>query len=83
VFSQGSASEATLVCLLAAKDRTVKRIKALNPNMDDGDIKAKLVAYTSGDISETTGLRASRVRPRCSKRVGVITRSELCSVFGS
>jgi len=47
-FMQGSASEATFVCLLAAKDRTTKRIKALHPNMTDGEIKAKLVAYTSG-----------------------------------
>lgn len=51
---QGSASEATFVCLLAAKDRTTKRIKALEPNMTDGEIKAKLVAYTSGKFSVET-----------------------------
>lgn len=48
VFLQGSASEATLVCLLASKERMVKRVKEVNPNMDDNEIKAKLVAYTSG-----------------------------------
>ncbi|VVC42124.1 Pyridoxal phosphate-dependent decarboxylase,Aromatic-L-amino-acid [Cinara cedri] len=59
---QGSASEATLVCLLAAKDRTVKRIKMLNPNMDEGMIKSKLVAYTSNQSNssvEKAGLLGS------------------------
>nr|CAD7269825.1 unnamed protein product [Timema shepardi] len=45
---QGSASEATLVGLLAAKERTVRRLRASNPDWDEGAIKARLVAYTSG-----------------------------------
>lgn len=45
---QGSASEATLVCLLAAKERTTKYLKALHPDWNDATIKSKLVAYTSG-----------------------------------
>lgn len=49
---QGSASEATFMCLLAAKDRTTKRIKSMYPDMDEGEIKAKLVAYTSGNLTE-------------------------------
>lgn len=48
LFSQGSASESTFVCLLAAKERTVKRLKTLNPEMDERVIKSKLVGYTSG-----------------------------------
>ncbi|XP_020277800.1 aromatic-L-amino-acid decarboxylase-like [Pseudomyrmex gracilis] len=44
---QGSASECTLVCILAAKDYTMRRIKTLNPEMDENTIKSKLVAYTS------------------------------------
>ncbi|XP_060863362.1 aromatic-L-amino-acid decarboxylase-like [Metopolophium dirhodum] len=59
---QGSASEATFVCLLAAKDRTTKRIKALNPSLTDGEIKAKLVAYTSDQSNssvEKAGLLGS------------------------
>jgi hypothetical protein len=45
---QGSASESTLVGLLAAKQRTVRRIQALHPEWDEGTIKGKLVAYSSG-----------------------------------
>lgn len=52
MFLQGSASEATFVCLLAAKERTTKRVKSLNPDMEIGEIKAKLVAYTSGKLEQ-------------------------------
>ncbi|KAJ1524454.1 hypothetical protein ONE63_010951 [Megalurothrips usitatus] len=44
---QGSASEATLVAMLAARDRTVRRVRADNPRLTDGEVRAKLVAYTS------------------------------------
>lgn len=44
---QGSASEATLVGLLAARERTVRRVKSLHPEWDEGTIRSKLVAYTS------------------------------------
>ncbi|XP_017776875.1 PREDICTED: alpha-methyldopa hypersensitive protein-like [Nicrophorus vespilloides] len=44
---KGTASEATLVCLLAAKDKTVRRVKTLRPDLCDSDIKGKLVAYSS------------------------------------
>jgi len=40
---------------LAAKDRATKRIKSLHPDMEDGEIKAKLVAYTSGDLNAERG----------------------------
>ncbi|KAJ4443464.1 hypothetical protein ANN_05133, partial [Periplaneta americana] len=59
---QGSASEVTLTCLLSAKERTVKRIKALHPDWDDGMIKAKLVAYSSDQSNssvEKAGLLGS------------------------
>ncbi|KAF7997969.1 hypothetical protein HCN44_009367 [Aphidius gifuensis] len=74
---QGSASEATLVGLLAAKERTVRRIKKQNPDMDEGSIKAKLVAYTSDQSNssvEKAGLLGSmpmRLLPvdkKCSLR---------------
>jgi hypothetical protein len=45
---QGSASESTLVGLLAAKHRTVRRTQALHPEWDEATIKGKLVAYSSG-----------------------------------
>ncbi|XP_049867341.1 3,4-dihydroxyphenylacetaldehyde synthase 2-like [Pectinophora gossypiella] len=59
---QGSASEATLVGLLAAKDRTVRRIKQTNPDLDEGFIKAKLIAYSSDQSNssvEKAGLLGS------------------------
>lgn len=45
---QGSASEATLVAMLAARDRTVRTLREEDPKLSDGEIRAKLVAYTSG-----------------------------------
>lgn len=48
---QGSASEATLVGLLAAREITVNRVKKDHPGWDDGKIRSKLIAYTSGNIS--------------------------------
>ncbi|GLV37869.1 Dopa decarboxylase [Carabus blaptoides fortunei] len=59
---QGSASEATLVGLLAAKERKVKHYKRSHPDMDDGAIKAKLIAYTSDQSNssvEKAGLLGS------------------------
>ncbi|MBN3325888.1 DDC decarboxylase, partial [Atractosteus spatula] len=44
---QGTASEATLVALLAARTRTVKNIQAENPGTAEEDIIPKLVAYAS------------------------------------
>jgi hypothetical protein len=37
------------VGLLAAKQRKVRRIQALHPEWDEGTIKGKLVAYSSGN----------------------------------
>lgn len=59
---QGSASEATLVGLLAAKERTVRRIKTLHPEWDEGTIKGKLIAYSSDQSNssvEKAGLLGS------------------------
>ncbi|XP_050444259.1 aromatic-L-amino-acid decarboxylase-like [Adelges cooleyi] len=59
---QGSASEATFVCLLAAKDRMTKHVKTINPLLEDGEIKAKLIAYTSDQSNssvEKSGLLGS------------------------
>ncbi|PSN57405.1 Aromatic-L-amino-acid decarboxylase [Blattella germanica] len=44
---QGSASESTLVCLLAAREKAVKKYKEKFPQLDEGVIRAKLVAYSS------------------------------------
>ncbi|XP_049867355.1 3,4-dihydroxyphenylacetaldehyde synthase-like [Pectinophora gossypiella] len=59
---QGSASEATLVGLLVAKEKTVRKLLKMNPNLDEGEIKAKLVAYTSDQCNssvEKAGLLGS------------------------
>ncbi|KAI0214767.1 Histidine decarboxylase, partial [Lamellibrachia satsuma] len=44
---QTTASEATLVALLAARSDIIKRYKAMNPDLDDSEINARLVAYCS------------------------------------
>ncbi|XP_050453824.1 aromatic-L-amino-acid decarboxylase-like [Cataglyphis hispanica] len=44
---QGSASECTFICLLAAKEYATRRMKTLHPELNENLIKSKLVAYTS------------------------------------
>ncbi|KAL0894825.1 hypothetical protein ABMA27_013347 [Loxostege sticticalis] len=59
---QGSASEATLVGLLVAKEKTVRKLMKNNPSLDEGGIKAKLIAYTSDQCNssvEKSGLLGS------------------------
>lgn len=59
---QGSASEATLVGLLVAKEKTVRKLIKLNPDLDEDEIKPKLVAYTSDQCNssvEKAGLLGS------------------------
>lgn len=59
---KGSASEATLVGLLVAKEKTVRRLMQDDSALDEGEIKAKLVAYTSDQCNssvEKAGLLGS------------------------
>ncbi|XP_076161625.1 3,4-dihydroxyphenylacetaldehyde synthase isoform X2 [Ptiloglossa arizonensis] len=59
---QGSASEATLVCLLIAKEQTTRRIKRLHPEWDENFIKNKLISYASDQSNssvEKAGILAS------------------------
>ncbi|KAF5306406.1 hypothetical protein FQA39_LY08915 [Lamprigera yunnana] len=59
---QGSASEATLVGLLAAKEKSLKELKELYPTLTDGEIKGRMIAYTSDQANssvEKAGLLAS------------------------
>uniref|UniRef100_A0A8P0T176 Aromatic-L-amino-acid decarboxylase n=2 Tax=Canis lupus familiaris TaxID=9615 RepID=A0A8P0T176_CANLF len=46
-FSWGSASEATLVALLAARTKVTRRLQAASPGLTQGAIMEKLVAYSS------------------------------------
>ncbi|XP_073941828.1 aromatic-L-amino-acid decarboxylase-like [Choristoneura fumiferana] len=59
---QGSASEATLVGLLVAKNKTVHRLMRKDPTLNEGELNAKLVAYTSDQCNssvEKSGLLGS------------------------
>ena len=47
---QSSAAEATLVALLSAKARAVKRAQGQHPDWKEADIVAKLVGYTSSNL---------------------------------
>lgn len=44
---QISASECIFVAMLAARSRSIKRLKQLHPNVDEGHLLAKLVVYCS------------------------------------
>lgn len=48
LLPQGTASEATLVALLGAKAKTMKRVKEVHPEWKDAEIVGKLVGYCSG-----------------------------------
>uniref|UniRef100_A0A7N6BLI0 Aromatic-L-amino-acid decarboxylase n=1 Tax=Anabas testudineus TaxID=64144 RepID=A0A7N6BLI0_ANATE len=46
-FSWGTASEATLISLLAARCKAIRRVQATNPEISEAEVLSKLVAYTS------------------------------------
>lgn len=48
---QGTASEATLVALLAAKAQIIHRLKNENPGWTEATIVPKLVGYASGTLN--------------------------------
>ncbi|CAO1325033.1 unnamed protein product [Diamesa serratosioi] len=54
---QGSASEAILIAVLAAREQKVRQIKKDHPEMSDGDIRSKLVAY--GSIHSNSAIEKS------------------------
>ncbi|CAG9771983.1 unnamed protein product [Ceutorhynchus assimilis] len=59
---QGSASEATYVGLLAAKEKKVKDLITENPQLSEAEIKGKLIAYSSDQSNssvEKAGLLGS------------------------
>uniref|UniRef100_A0A8C9WJZ5 Aromatic-L-amino-acid decarboxylase n=1 Tax=Scleropages formosus TaxID=113540 RepID=A0A8C9WJZ5_SCLFO len=56
---QGTASEATLMSLLAARSRIVRWIQADNPDRTESEIFSKLVAYSSDQFCATLGTTAS------------------------
>lgn len=78
---QGSASEAILVAVLAAREQTVKRIQALYPEMAESDIRGKLIAYSSDQSNsaiEKSGILATvPIRLLTSDENGVLTGETL------
>lgn len=59
---QGSASESTFLCLLTAKERKIQQILSLHPELNNADIRGKLVAYSSDQSNssvEKSGLLGS------------------------
>lgn len=50
-LSQGSASEATLVALLAARTKTIRRVQSEKPELTEADVMGRLVAYASDQVS--------------------------------
>ncbi|KYO42774.1 fidgetin-like protein 1 [Alligator mississippiensis] len=57
---QGSASEATLVSLLAARTKTVRCFQLENPELTESDIMGRLVAYAS-DMAHCSVERAALI----------------------
>ncbi|XP_009959293.1 PREDICTED: aromatic-L-amino-acid decarboxylase isoform X3 [Leptosomus discolor] len=52
---QGSASEATLVSLLAARTKTIRQVQSEKPDLTEADIMGRLVAYASDQFCATLG----------------------------
>jgi hypothetical protein len=49
-FIQSTASETVLLCLLAARTRTITKYKKENPEMNEVEIISKLVGYCSTQV---------------------------------
>ncbi|XP_041423518.1 aromatic-L-amino-acid decarboxylase-like [Xenopus laevis] len=54
-FSWGTASEATLMALLAARTKVTRRLQAENPKLSEAEIIRRLVAYSSDQFCATLG----------------------------
>uniref|UniRef100_A0A8C0B1S0 Aromatic-L-amino-acid decarboxylase n=1 Tax=Buteo japonicus TaxID=224669 RepID=A0A8C0B1S0_9AVES len=52
---QGSASEATLISLLAARTKTIRWLQSEKPELTEADIMSRLVAYASDQFCATLG----------------------------
>ncbi|XP_044149426.1 aromatic-L-amino-acid decarboxylase-like isoform X3 [Bufo gargarizans] len=56
---QGTASEATLMALLAARTKVTRRLQAENPDLTDAEIIGRMVAYSSDQLCATLGTTSS------------------------
>ena len=50
ILQQGTASEATCVMLLAARQRALRRLKAERPDANDHELFGKMVTYSSDQV---------------------------------
>lgn len=50
ILQQGTASEATLMSLLAARCKAIRRVEATSLKISEAEIMSKLVAYTSEQV---------------------------------
>lgn len=68
VFSlvQGSASESTLMSLLAARSKVARRLQAASPGLTEAAVQEKLVAYCSDQVSVLAGSLPESPRSECS-----------------
>ncbi|XP_078685370.1 aromatic-L-amino-acid decarboxylase-like [Branchiostoma floridae x Branchiostoma belcheri] len=64
---QGTASEATLVALLAARSKAVQTLKTEHPDLSDHDIMSKLIMYTSDQAHSSVERAAMLGAVRCRK----------------
>ncbi|KAJ8679478.1 hypothetical protein QAD02_015265 [Eretmocerus hayati] len=76
---QGSASEAALVGLLAAREISVTRLKRAHPHWDEGMIRSKLIAYTS-DQANSSVEKSGRLG---AMKMRLLPTDEKCSLRGS
>lgn len=78
---QGSASEAILVAVIAAREQTVCRIQKENPEMSESDIRGKLIAYSSDQsnsaIEKSGKLAAVKIRLLETDETGILTGETL------
>lgn len=81
---QGSASEACLIALLVARERTVRRVLLERPDLDERTIRGRLVAYSSDQSNsciEKSGIiagvqmRLLQSDENCSMRATALERA--------
>uniref|UniRef100_A0A8D0FPG2 Aromatic-L-amino-acid decarboxylase n=1 Tax=Strix occidentalis caurina TaxID=311401 RepID=A0A8D0FPG2_STROC len=76
---QGSASEATLISLLAARTKTIRRVQLEKPELTEADIMGRLVAYAS-DQAHSSVERAALIG---GVKIKNVSSDDTFSVCGS
>uniref|UniRef100_A0A672TLR8 Aromatic-L-amino-acid decarboxylase n=1 Tax=Strigops habroptila TaxID=2489341 RepID=A0A672TLR8_STRHB len=76
---QGSASEATLISLLAARTKTIRQVQSEKPELTEADIMGRLVAYAS-DQAHSSVERAALIG---AVKIKNVSSDDTFSVCGS